>query len=221
MSRMLLLFCFSLFFLSANGQSIQKQLNQFAAYYEGIYSSKNFSDTTKEKFLREQETIVMPITTNTDDRWFYYGWFPPKDREQPLEEVFVRLFIQNDSIKLFFYTIPQEARNSKPWGPETPFRLVNFKQLIADGDNGQCDVWMKAKNEYGVRSYKHIEQKFSNTGRYHHVEYQAVFYTDYCVSAAKFVTADGKVVLDHKGIFHFDKIGKKFKKFGDMPTNVP
>lgn len=217
MKKMCLVWVLCLAFAIQNyAQRQPKAIQQFAATFEGIYSSKRFSDTTKLKFFLEQEVIIMPIFKEAPDKWFYFGWYPPKTRDQVLEEVFVRVFLKEDSLKLYFYTIPKAFSAQQPWAQANPYSQCNYNDLIDEGDNGQCNITMLGKSNYKIEAYKYVEQKNATVARFKYIKYAAAFDGKSSISSTQFLTEEGQVVLDHKGIFYFDRVSKKFKEFGDI-----
>jgi hypothetical protein len=222
----LLFLCFGAFSATAQkkgGAKPSAKLVKIVKAATGIYDSQNsFSakvDTIANPQMRRQMILCYPIweSTSGKDRWMYFGWFSPNDNTNALEEVFLRLYEQDDKVLADWYEIPQKHKEtfSQEWLKAKPFETL-MPEDIANEDGyvfATCDV--NADNSgYLMKAREKGEFRAATPAAYKYMLIDMGFYPDHYSSGSRFYAADGKtVIIAHEHTFGMEKVNKKYKKF--------
>jgi len=87
-----------------------------------------------------QDILCSPVWELDTEHWYHLAWLNPQLKEQPLEEVILRIYQdpkQTDKILCDFHRIPNaksyqhEWKNKKPYGDLTPSMILDESNLCA------------------------------------------------------------------------------------------
>jgi hypothetical protein len=189
----------------------------------GIYDSQNsFTakvDTIANPQMRRQMILSYPIweANSGKDRWMYFGWFSPNDNKNALEEVFLRIYEQDNKVLVDWYEIPEKYKEtfSQEWLKAKPFGTL-MPEDITNNDNylfATCDVNSDGDG-YLMKAREKGEFKIATPAAYKYMLIDMGFYPNRYSSGSQFYAPDGKtVIIAHEHKFAMEKVNKKYKKF--------
>lgn len=224
----LIAFCFAMLPNSIAAQKKVKQAADVAKFVKtatGIYDSQNGIiragiDTVANPVLRRQQIICYPIWAQDSgaEAWLYFGWYSPKDKNNALEEIFLRVYKQDNKLMADWFEIPEDEKDNanQEWLKDEPFAGMMPMDLTDNREKylfATCDV--KAdKNGFMMKARERGEFKMATPAAYTYMLIEMGFYPDGYTSGSKFIAADGQtIIISHEHNFVLDKVSKKYKKF--------
>ncbi len=177
-------------------------------------------DTMATPAFRRQFILCYPVWQQevSADRWMYFGWYAPNDRDVALEEVFLRVYDDKGSLRVDWYQIPEKMREnfSQEWKKERPFEKLLPVDLMHEEDGllfASCAA-RKDGDGFMMKAENRGEFKRSAVAAYKYLFIEMGFYSDKYTSGSQFIAADGEtVIIQHDHKFTISKVNKKYKTF--------
>jgi len=214
-------FCYNLS-AQTNPQAVfKKQLKAFTKAAQGLYEVRPEGENIPEAQRQQQDLLMFPVShwdTNTE-AWFCFIWLSPKFKDKPLEQVFIRLKYKSEQeMNANFYTLPKNAEIteglSQEWKKNRPFEKITTEFLTTESLACEGFIGIDADGTYRMESYEPCPRDTKGAG-YTAIQVDTRFYakSKSTSSGVKFITAEGKVLMEHYHDIKTPKTTNSLKKY--------